>query len=216
MDYLTQGYGWNFAKVKSSDGENGELENEAQEKETIQLQQMPMQPFSEENYLTTNTSPLVKASFDANWFKLSQNSQSTELEHDRTLVIQDDTLALASLTANDLIRFFQHPSKMFAQQALNLYLEPNKVELDDVEPFSTDYLESYLLKQQLLLATLANESANELSVSFAPLSTEDVLHAAKLSGRFPDLPTTQASFDTWLDDTALFSHRHRCQTPPSI
>tara|TARA_R110002167_G_scaffold365860_1_gene591674 strand:+ start:7521 stop:11234 length:3714 start_codon:yes stop_codon:yes gene_type:complete len=214
MDYLTQGYGWNFAKGKSN-SENGEDENN-----NIQLQQMPMQPFSEENYLAADfsknsASSIVKASFDANWLKLSKNDHSSVTVNESALVINDDEkIALTSLTANDLIRFFQHPSKMFAQQALNLYLETNKVELDDVEPFSANYLESYLLKQALLSATLANESVNDLSVS-----TEEVLHAAKLSGKFPDLPTTQDNFDTWLKDTTQFSQEiitHGCDNPDLV
>ena len=219
MDYLTQGYGWNFTK-KSSKSKNAEFENENDKNNNIQLQQMPMQPFSEENYLAADfsknsASSIVKASFDANWLKLSKNDHGSVTVNESALVINDDEkIALTSLTANDLIRFFQHPSKMFAQQALNLYLETNKVELDDVEPFSANYLESYLLKQALLSATLANESVNDLSVS-----TEDVLHAAKLSGKFPDLPTTQDNFDTWLKDTTQFSQEiitHGCDNPDLV
>ena len=218
MDYLTNAYGWSFTKTAS------------------QLHQLPMQPFSEDNYLLVNggdmPSSSLKASFDANWFKLSQanqlpqqNSQTSKQvpSNNCDLVIQTEAVELASLTATDLIRFFQHPSKMFAQQALNLYLDPRKVELDDVEPFSADYLETYLLKQQLLTAILAEDSTgNELienSQNTAKMSVEETLHIAKLSGKFPDLPTTQANFNAWLIETEQFSEAitsQGCENPKFI
>lgn len=218
MDYLTNAYGWSFTKTAS------------------QLHQLPMQPFSEDNYLMVNggdnPSASLKASFDANWFKLSQahqlpeqnNQTSMQVQSNNSdLVIHTEAVDLASLTATDLIRFFQHPSKMFAQQALNLYLEPRKVELDDVEPFSADYLETYLLKQQLLTAILAEDPTdNELiknSQNTAKMSVEETLHIAKLSGKFPDLPTTQENFNAWLTETEQFSEAitsQGCENPKFI
>jgi len=206
MDYLTQGYGWNFDK----DNEDENPPN--------QLQQMPMQPFSEGNYLAAPdltakssaanssiviTASPIKASFNANWFKLAQNNGQNVQRDKTSLVITDEEIELESITANDLIRFFQHPSKMFAQKALNLYLDDNSVQLHDVEPFSADYLDRYLLKQDLLTASLAMLS--EQTTIPMVNSIEQVLHAAKLSGKFPDAPSTQADFDNWLDETQQFS-----------
>lgn len=213
MDYLTQGYGWMFSQAQLKDHNNIVSENKADTNNKIQLQQIPMQPFSEENYWVNNPLHTTKASFDANWFKLSQHNEEIRSGDDSRLVIESELVNLTSLTANDLIRFFQHPSKMFAQQALNLYLERSNVELDDVEPFSADYLESYLLKQQLLSASLVNSDAlvnseliDEHSVDNSPNDlTEEVIHTAKLSGKFPDLPTMQGNFDTWIEDTQLFT-----------
>lgn len=207
MDYLAQGYGWNFANE-----EYGNTNGNAS-----QVQQMPMQPFSEENYLSVNPHTSTKPSFDANWLKLAQNKHKTINESD--LVVLDEEVAVETLTANELIRFFQHPSKVFAQQALNLYLDANEVQLDDVEPFSSDHLESYLLKQALLEASLASSrelSVNEIVEDSAVVTTDQVLHVAKLSGKFPDLPSTQENFDTWLEDTEQFSHEiitNGCDNP---
>ncbi len=198
MDYLGQGYGWHFTE-NMNDEEKGEFKN--------QLQQMPMQPFSEENYLpiesnlADNALSSVKASFDGNWLKLARN-KSNETD-ESALVITNQTINLESLTANDLIRFFQHPSKVFAQQALNLYFDVNNVQLEDVEPFSPDHLESYLLKQALLEANLSLTDAN--AQNEVALSTEQIIKAAKLSGKFPDLPSTQIHFDSWLEDNTQFS-----------
>jgi len=213
MDYLTQGYGWSFANDNSGDNENNKS----------QLQQMPMQPFSEANYLpkdylTGNASSSVKASFDANWLKLAQNDHNKVTGTELDLVIQDENIPQESLTSNDLIRFFQHPSKMFAQQSLNLYLDDNDVQLDDVEPFSADYLESYLLKQALLDASLHVDSEETVENGHI-VNTEQVLHAAKLSGKFPDLPSTQDNFDAWLDEIKQFSQEiitQGCENPDLV
>jgi len=206
MDYLTQGYGWAF--VNDSDDEN----NRDGDNNNCQIQQMPMQPFSEENYLTDNNllghaSSAIKASFDANWLKLAQNNQHLDTPKATDLILPDENIQIELITADELIRFFQHPSKVFAQQALNLYLDTHEVALDDLEPFSPDFLESYLLKQSLLEASLAANLTAIANDEVKAASTEQVLHAAKLSGKFPDLPSTQENFDTWLGDTKQFSQK---------
>ena len=201
MDYLAQGYGWHFSDCA---------------KHKSQIQQMPMQPFSEANYLPQKSDFSSKPSFDANWLTLAYNKQSKANES--AFVVLDECIALESLTSNDLIRFFQHPSKVFAQQVLNLYLDSNTTQLDDVEPFSADHLESYLLKQELLEASLA--IACEANKTKAITSTtEQVLYAAKLSGKFPDLPSTQVNFESWLEDTKQFSDEiitNGCDNPEPI
>lgn len=203
MDYLEHGYGWSFVKSNRYDNQN-----------ISQLNQLPMQPFSEDNYLvnTFDNSAMssIKASFDANWYKLS-HINNTNLQDNATevnLVIKTEDINLVTLNANEVIRFFQHPSKMFAQQALNLHLNAKKIELDDVEPFSADYLESYLVKQQLLSAILMSDSDDNATLEHhqnsSLITTEEVLHIAKLSGKFPDLPTTQTNFETWLTESQSF------------
>lgn len=192
MDYLAQGYGWCFEQGDSS------------------VQQMPMQPYSETNYLTVGTQSKVKPSFDANWLALGINdytvdAQSQLLVDEPELVVNDKTVTTA-----ELIRFFQHPSKYFAQRVLNLYFGLDEVSLDDVEPFSADHLENYLLKQALLEANLAK--GNNASV-------EHVIDVAALSGKFPDLPSTQLHFDEALNASNLLSEEiisQGCETPELI
>ena len=212
MDYLGQGYGWNF--VENKDANDQHLKS--------QVQQIPMQPFSEANYCSAKSNASLRPSFDANWLTLAQQQSSTTNES--ALIVDDENLMFESLAAAELIRFFQHPSKMFAQKALNLHLDTNTVQLDDVEPFSADHLESYLLKQALLAASLPmseelKAAELESDKNSHVVSTEQVLHAAELSGKFPDLPTTQENFDTWLDDTKQFSHEiisNGCDNPTLI
>ena len=171
MDYLAQGYGWQFEQ-KNSD-----------------VHQMAMQPYSENNYIAGNTKSDFKPSFDANWLALGQNEHKVKQDN---LVVDACDIAdnISKINAADLIRFFQHPSKMFAQQVLNLYLDSREVSLDDVEPFTADHLENYLLKQDLLSASLAEKNSPTI---------EQVIHRATLSGKFPDLPSIESYLDDALD-----------------
>ena len=178
MDYLAQGYGWQF------------------EPQNTNIHQMPMQPYSEDNYLTQEAESVVKPSFDANWLALGQNENIKTSQ--APLVVEPCDIAdnLNTLSATELIRFFQHPSKAFAQKVLNLYLDTNEIILDDVEPFIANHLDNYLLKQNLLSASLAAKNST---------TVEQVLNTAALSGKFPDLPTTQTHFDDALDASNLLA-----------
>ena len=189
MDYLSQGYGWQF---NSNKGNN--------------ICQMPMQPFSEANYLSNDESKgCVKASFDGNWLKLAQQEILTHHDGVNEQLVLDSAalnttaveapVSTTAIPASQLIRFFQHPSKVFAQQALNLYLDDNAVNLDDVEPFTANPLDSYLLRQDLLNANL---NANDA------LGVEQVIHSAQLSGRFPDQPSMDENYADWQTDSEEF------------
>ena len=201
MDYLSQGYGWCFNDNTKHDGVFQEN----------QLQQLPMQPFSESNYLSSNSLLSTKPSFDANWLKLAQHKQSSMTNSH--LIVSDEKIEVSVVSLADLIRFYQHPSKMFAQNVLNLYLDDRTVNLDDVEPFSADFLESYLLKQSLLSASLLEDQSQVEN------SIEQTLKTAQLSGKFPDLPNTTTQFETWLADTKDFSEaiiNQGCENPQFI
>jgi exodeoxyribonuclease V gamma subunit len=191
MDYLAQGYGWQF-KQNNSD-----------------VHQMAMQPYSEDNYIVRNTKSDFKPSFDANWLALGQNEHEVK---EAELVVEPCDIAdnISTIDATDLIRFFQHPSKIFAQQVLNLYLDSREVSLDDVEPFTADHLENYLLKQDLLAASLAAKNSPTI---------EQVINSATLSGKFPDLPSTELHFDEALEASSQLAEEiidQGCDNPELI
>ena len=196
MDYLAQGYGWQFEDVNAN------------------VHQMPMQPYSENNYLIqvleSGIESSIKPSFDANWLTLGQNELAKTSQD--TLMVEACDIAdtVNTLSATELIRFFQHPSKVFAQRVLNLYLDVNEVSLDDVEPFTTNHLENYLLKQDLLVASLAAKNSATI---------EEVINVASLSGKFPDLPSTQLHFDDALDASSQLAQEiidQGCDNPELI
>jgi exodeoxyribonuclease V gamma subunit len=208
MDYLQQGYGWQFSQSEKSCG----------------LNQLPMQAFSEDNYKGR------WPSFDARWLALGQskfasNELASNVKNADTITDEDLSQGLvnknlASELENDLVvstmtllRFFQHPSRMFAQQNLNLYFDNAMVMLDDVEPFNFDRLQSYLVRQQLLDASLAERGSTELSAEASKeltltdklATTEDVIQRAQLTGQFPDLPTTEDILHDYQKDSVTFS-----------
>ncbi|MBL4900099.1 MAG: exodeoxyribonuclease V subunit gamma, partial [Colwellia sp.] len=192
MDYLAQGYGWQF------------------EQENSNVHQMPMQPYSTNNYLIQGAHSSVKPSFDANWLTLGQNEYTHAAQTPLLVDACDIAESVNTLSATEIIRFFQHPSKVFAQQVLNLYLEFNDVSLNDVEPFTADHLENYLLKQALLAASLGEKNS---------ATVEHVMNVASLSGKFPDLPITQLHFDDALSASSQLAEEiiaQGCDNPELI
>ena len=215
MDYLAQGYGWQF------NGASLASDNAEPEKSEIQthngLYALPMQAFSLDNYRGK------WASFDRHWLTLAQGSdaktQMTQAEEQSQsdvnppeIVSNTNRVNHLTLGTNDIIRFYQHPAKVYAQQKLGLYLDNKATVLADVEPFSIDHLQSYLLRQALLTANLqaaSGEQSHEASV-------EDVLNIALCSGQFPDLPSTTLLFANYQEDSAQFSEAilsQSCQNP---
>ncbi|MFT5756952.1 MAG: exodeoxyribonuclease V gamma subunit [Alteromonadaceae bacterium] len=196
MEYLQKGYGWKLTES----GDCGDL------------RQLAMQAFSRKNYVGRYPS------FDKNWLALAQEyqhenqltSQHKSEQESKTLVISaeqnEDTVLEISLT--QLISFFQHPSKTFAQQQLNLYFEQRDIELDDIEPFEHNRLQSYLLRQQLLADYLTVTQSDEIGAPEQPILSariNNTLRAAGLSGCFPEAPTTSDDFEKWRADSESFS-----------
>jgi len=183
VEYLELGYGWQLAEQGAD------------------LRQLPMQAFSIKNYQGKF------ASFDENWLRLAQKAVPTKEDekHSATsfLIPEDsDKCELIQLEADQLIRYYQHPARYFAEHHLHLYLNQTGLELEDTEPFENDYLQSYLLRQELVAAGLAGDGPTETGRTS---DMEQVLLAAKLSGRFPDLPTTSVAFERWQQEAKSFA-----------
>ena len=189
MEYLARGYGWRLLGLnESTDEESGEALAE-------HIRQLPMQAFSEQNYLGRY------ASFDANWLNLKRTS--TAQETDATLNLPEDhelsdSAVVDSASASDIIRFYQHPARYYGQRSLYLYLEQHNTLINDIEPFVPDRLDSYLLRQDLLNYYLSPTQSKQ--------SCDDILLTAKLSGNLPDLPTTDDLIQGWQKDSEDFSH----------
>jgi len=203
MEYLAHGYGWKFNQ-EPSEGET--------EQERSVIYQLAMQAFSPKNYQGK------WPSFDANWLALGQAPVV-----DDNPVVEEPLICIdispastdkpneLSLSCQQIIRFYQHPAKMFAQQQLNLHFDNNHTLLEDVEPFSVNHLQSYLLRQDLLSAALSFPSSKDES--------EQVLTRAQLSGKFPDLPTTSNLFNDYQQDVQQFSdeiNKLDCDNPEPI
>ena len=217
MEYLAQGYGWQFSDEQDSTGGSDSTNDGKCESNQSAIYQLAMQAFSPKNYQGT------WPSFDANWLALGQSSKGdndVSAPEDAIIAIEalSDTTQQTqelSLSCQQLIRFYQHPAKMFAQQQLNLYFENHNTLLEDVEPFSVNHLQSYLLRQDLLSAALSTTIES-------PATKEEfnqVITRAQLSGKFPDLPTTNDLFDDYQQDVQQFSeeiNKRGCENPELI
>ncbi len=196
MEYLEIGYGWRLLNAEENKADIDIDEDHSDRSSDIK--QLPMQPFSEKNYLG------ALKSFDGNWLKL-KSAQKTEQSSALSFLSDDDETAKV-VDITELISFFQHPAKAFARNKLHLYFENYESQLDDTEPFSENFLQSYLLRQQLIALYLDEDAAH----SDEPLNSKDervnqAINAARVSGVFPDLPSTDESLARWRDDSEIFS-----------
>lgn len=192
MEYLDLGYGWSLL-TQSSD----EI---SPDKEQGCITQLPMQPFSVRNFqpknaCMNNQQRLLKSvSFDAHWLALATNAKNQKMKtaaQQPLIMSAKSHTEIVEISLNQLVSFFDNPSKYFAKQQLNLHFEHYQAELNDTEPFSSDALATYQLKQALLLAHLTEDEAQ----------VAQVLQQAELGGKFPDLPTTAQEFQKWQHDS---------------
>lgn len=183
MDYLSQGYGWNLVNDEPSD-----------------IRQLPMQPYSERNYIGK------WAGFDKKWLALNPSSLDNVRPGDSCPLVIDDisdnTDGLyddIALTTTELVRFFQHPSRYFAQRNLSLFLDGSHEIINDDEPFECDQLTNYLFKERVIEHSLAENSSDAEGNTKA--QNDDLIQYAKLSGKFPDLPHTDELINKLIHDS---------------
>lgn len=179
--YLEQGFGWDVEK---------------------DIRQMSMQPFSLKNYLYSTDK---FNSFDKNWLALNQseNKQTEILKLPSQFEIQSnynpnhpESLPVIEVTSEDLVKFFQHPAKIFSKQELNLNFDDYGVELSDVEPFTFNHLASYNLREEMV-ADFIESSQN--------VATSDAISKAKLRGKFAENPLAEKEFEGWFEDSQEFA-----------
>ncbi len=174
MDYLQQGYGWNW------------------EEEDSQLLQLPLQPFSPQNYLPPSDNKAAIQSFDPGWLGLLQKNG----EENKPLLPLPAPEAGIELPLEKLLAFFAHPARVFAQQQLGLYLEGSaEQETSDNEPFTTNHLDRYILQEQLVQAFVQGEDE------------ERILQQVRLSGSLPDTPLLEPLLDEWKQQSRAFSEQ---------
>lgn len=156
MDYLEKGYGWDF--------EDGLIKS------------TPLQAFSHKNYQGQCKS------FDRNWLRLCSKN-STDRNNDIALPVIEEAKPVLSLES--MIRFFDKPLSVFANQRLSLYLPDISAAYDDSEPFEVSHLDKYTIRQDYLTAELEDNDRS------------DVTQKALLSGRLPDNSVTVSELQNW-------------------
>jgi len=81
--------------------------------------------------------------------------------------------AWRTVDITDLCRFYQNPAQHLVNRRLGFFLEHNYPAVDDVEQFTVDNLDRYILEQALLRIMMSGES------------TENIFDLIKASGRLP-------------------------------
>ncbi|WP_456417774.1 exodeoxyribonuclease V subunit gamma [Thiolapillus sp.] len=173
MDYLQQGYGWS-------------LSGDARD-----LVQLPLQPFSAENYREKRGRKTAFRSFDSGWLSLLQRREES---NQIVLPLVDENEKALPLEA--LLQFFSHPPRYFARRQLGLYLEADEAHgLEDHEPFCVNHLDRYLIQEQLVQSRLEGGEDRE------------ILLQARLGGRLPDTPIVEDALEDWARQAGIFAEQ---------
>ncbi|MBF0264292.1 MAG: exodeoxyribonuclease V subunit gamma, partial [Gammaproteobacteria bacterium] len=156
MVYLEKAYGWEF-----------------DEHSHWPFYQHGLHPFSPANYQGEDRS------YDKSWLRFNQKGDVR------------DNLAISLLDVyspspfpkggsvvdiEDLVKFFDNPLKVFAQNQLSLYFEQNEDTPEDIEPFDVNGLVNYQMRQSYCQQLEKNEASEVTSQYF------------HLSGLLPDSP----------------------------
>jgi len=183
MTYLEKGYGWQLQESSET---------------SEQLFKVPMQAFSKTNYHSPDKqgSKIQQSwkSFNANWLKLNKPGEHRKNLHE----INPLDSEMLILSAEQLVQFFDNPSKSFAQNRLGLYFEQGDSMLpDDSEPFISNHLDRYLIQDDIIKTALS-EDLNEQQMS-------DLISGFNLSGRLPDTPNTNDDLQVWQEQATDFA-----------
>lgn len=188
MDYLSQAYGWQFILDTEASAENNQL--------TVN----PLHAFSEQAYQGR------WPSFDKNWCRLIY-PKNNHKHNQQTMLPQHINSETESLTKQpedkqpeefidvdieELVRFFADPLAYFARQQLNLNLSDYQLKLDDVEPFSVNVLDEYLLRQAFCQQMLMPESLKTENIE---QSLNNLSAQMRLSGHLPESPLKQQAIE---------------------
>jgi exodeoxyribonuclease V gamma subunit len=156
----------------------------------ILVRAMPLQPFSIKNFVA----PLF--SYDARWLNLTDPAiASKQVKSVITLPPPTPNSDSFYLDVEDWVRFFDHPAKVFAQQRLNLFFETSSQSLEDAEPFVSNYLQRYLMQNELVANQIQNMDVTDLQTRW------------RLSGSMPDTPLVDTELDEWVAQGGLFAQQ---------
>ena len=183
INYLEKAYGWHLAAQPTAD--------KAIEHREQQLINIPLQVFSQANYQGK------WKSFNANWLKLGEAGSFRNNLHRIDFPSADEDEI--TITAEQLVQFFDNPCKQFAQQRLGLYFENNQDSIpQDSEPFVTNHLDRYLI-QDAIIKTLLSDAADEQD-------RVDLMRGFSLSGNLPDTPDMADDLILWQEQAGDFAH----------
>ena len=172
MGYLEKAYGWKLGINKSSED----------------IFQVPLQAFNKANYLTE------RKSFSEPWLKLSE--PGTEADNLKTLPPLADDEQIKLLVVDDLVNFFDHPAKYFAQHRLKLFAEDYAQSLpEDNEPFVVSHLDRYSIQQEIIALQITGRESQ----------VNDYIQSSLAGGHLPDVPDIEQTVLQWQQQAMQFS-----------
>ena len=182
MDYLEKGYGWQLT------------ENERQ-----QLLKVPLQAFSKDNYRGLHQG--LWKSFNPDWLHLSEPGESRNNLHsvNELSMLDGDEI---SITAEQLVQFFDNPCKQFAQIRLGLYFDNSFAAgrdcvPEDSEPFVTNHLDRYLIQDAIINTALSDDTDEQ--------DMDELMRGFSLSGHLPDTPNIEDDLQQWQEQASDFA-----------
>jgi len=141
------------------------------------FKQHPLQPFNKayfseqssissfnHDWLAVHTDPIDPTNLSA----LDSDKNASERVNDNQANVAQDVLI------EDLVRFYQHTSKYFLNNVLNVNLTLWAEEHDDEEPFALDGLTGFQLKQSILEKVLVGENPSPVSVADGHLAFGEI------------------------------------------
>lgn len=138
------------------------------------LRQASLQPFHPNNYRGQSRS------FDPIWFR------HIKPQNDRNNLICLDSSQLQEVDLDEVITFFNHPLKHFAQSRLGLFFrDPQPKELLDLEPFCPTHLQRYQFQNEWV----------QLKLNGKP--TEHLIQKSLLSGQYPESKLSKQTLEAW-------------------
>ena len=206
INYLEKGYGWQLSS---------ELSPKLSSKKASQLFKVPLQAFSKDNYLTSpcfrrgiegvaNQQPDTKnnfQSFNASWLKLSEPGETRNNLHEVAALFSADEDI--TISAEQLVQFFDNPCKQFAQHRLGLYLDNNNAIIpEDSEPFVTNHLDRYLIQDAIIKTVLSEDYPSE---EMQQQAMAELMRGFSLSGNLPDTPNVESDLLEWQEQAGNFA-----------
>ncbi len=109
----------------------------------------PLQPFSPHNF----TSIYLAESFGSEWLPAANQSRAPSF-FTRPIKTRDP----GPVDLDRLVRFWRNPARFFLEERLGMKLHLDKMALAETEHFALDYLELYLLKNEIICRQTRKDS----------------------------------------------------------
>ena len=136
------------------------------------IQQHPLQPFNPVYY--QQSSPFF--SFNQDWLGAIDTKDASQTSNNALNISTQNHAISNDILLEQLIQFFQHPARFYLSQNLDISLYQYAEDIEDNEPFVTDGLTQFQIKQHLLhdhlYGTNSSKSAVEGELAFGEIGQQ--------------------------------------------